>query len=76
MTYIVNDYFTVGAGKFLLPLGIFNERLHPAWINKLPDRPLPYDDEVGIAPEAGIGAFIRGAVPKDSTKWNYAFYID
>ena len=76
MTYIINDYMTVGAGKFLLPLGIFNQWLHPAWINKLPDRPLPYDDEVGIVPEAGIGAFIRGAVPYGSTKWNYALYID
>jgi hypothetical protein len=75
MTYILNDYMTVGAGKFLLPLGIFNQYLHPAWINKLPDRPLPYDDEVGIIPEAGIGAFIRGAVPYGETKWNYALYI-
>ena len=76
MTYILNDYMTAGAGKFLLPFGIFNERLHPAWINKLPDRPLPYDDEVGLAPEAGIGAFLRGAIPADSMKFKYAFYVD
>jgi hypothetical protein len=75
-SYLLNDYMTIGAGKFLLPFGIFNERLHPAWINKLPDRPLPYDDEVGIAPEAGIGVFLRGAFPAGSTKFNYAFYID
>jgi len=63
ISYIVNDYLTVGAGKFLLPFSIFNERLHPAWINKLPDRPLPFDDEVGIAPEFDIGAFARGGAP-------------
>jgi hypothetical protein len=76
VSYLLNDYMTVGAGKFLIPFGIFNERLHPAWINKLPDRPLPYDDDVGIAPESGIGAFLRGAAPAGSTKFNYAFYVD
>jgi hypothetical protein len=75
MTYILNDYMTVGAGKFKTPLGIFNSRLESKWINKLPDRPLPYDDTVGIAQEASIGAFIRGAVPYGSTKWNYNFYV-
>ena len=76
MTYLVNDYITVGAGKFLVPFGIFNERLHQDWINKLPDRPLIYDDEVGIAQESGIGAFVRGAFPWDNSKFNYALYID
>lgn len=30
------------AGKFLLPFGVFSERLHPSWINKLPSMPLLY----------------------------------
>lgn len=30
------------AGKFLLPFGVFGERLHPSWINKLPSMPLLY----------------------------------
>jgi hypothetical protein len=76
ITYLVNDYITVGAGKFLVPFGIFNERLHQDWINKLPDRPLIYDDEVGIEQESGIGAFVRGAFPWDSSQFNYALYID
>lgn len=76
ISYLLNDYMTVGGGKFLLPVGIFNQRLHPKWINKLPDRPLPYDDEVGIIPEAGIGAFVRGAVPAGSMKFNYDLYVD
>jgi hypothetical protein len=76
MTYLLNDYMTVGAGKFLVPFGIFNERLHQDWINKLPDRPLIYSDEQGIVQESGVGAFIRGAVPSCSTQWNYALYID
>ena len=76
ISYVVNDFVTVGAGKFLLPFGIFNERLHPNWINKLPDAPLPFDDELGIAPEAGIGAFVRGGVPAGPTKFVYDAYID
>lgn len=30
------------AGKFLLPFGVFGERLHPTWINKLPGSPVLY----------------------------------
>jgi hypothetical protein len=40
MDYIVNDCLTVVAGRYLAPVGFFAERLHPAWINKLPDFPL------------------------------------
>jgi hypothetical protein len=40
MDYIVNDWLTVVVGRYLTPVGFFNERLHPAWINKLPDFPL------------------------------------
>lgn len=40
MDYIVNDWLTVVAGRYLTPIGFFNERLHSAWINKLPDFPL------------------------------------
>jgi hypothetical protein len=40
MDYIVNDWLTVVAGRYLAPIGFFNERLHTAWINKLPDFPL------------------------------------
>jgi hypothetical protein len=75
INYIVNDYLTLGAGKFLLPFGIFNEKLHPAWINKLPDRPLAFADETGLAPEFDIGAFARGGAPVGSTRINYAAYV-
>ncbi len=75
-SYLVNDYVTVGAGKFLTPFGIFNERLHPAWINKLPDRPLPYGSEGGLAPVSSTGAFVRGGIPVGKTmKGNYAFFL-
>lgn len=43
----------VSAGKFLFPGGQFISRLHPSWINKLPDFPLPY--RVGAVPMGSVG---------------------
>ncbi len=43
----------VTAGKFLLPFGLFGERFHPAWINKLPGPPLLYGEaHGGVAEDA------------------------
>lgn len=61
MDYLFNDYVTVVAGKMLLPLGTFIEKIHPAWINKLPTFPLPRADETAILPESGVGLQLRGA---------------
>jgi hypothetical protein len=63
INFIVNDYMTVRAGKFLTPFGQFPERLHPTWINKLPDHPLPYEEETGLVPFSSLGVEVRGAVP-------------
>ena len=73
VTYILNDYVTFGAGKFLNPINFFIERLHPWWIDKLPDRPLAVFG--GLLPEAVLGAEIRGGVPMGPTKLEYAFFI-
>jgi phosphate-selective porin len=74
-TYVFNDLLTIGAGKFKVPMGIFNQRLESAWINKLPDRPLPYSDEVGIAQESSIGAFLEGGAALGSQKINYEVWV-
>ena len=71
--YILNDYMTVRAGKFLLPFGTFMERLHPAWINKLGSRPLGFGHD-GIAPSSGVGIELRGAFQVGYSKFNYAVY--
>jgi hypothetical protein len=36
----INDWLTMDVGYFLAPIGFWNERLDPEWINKLPDQPL------------------------------------
>lgn len=74
LSYLLNDYVTIGAGKFLTPFSIFAERLHPSWINKLPNAPMAFAHG-GIAPMASLGAYIRGGIPIGSTKINYAFYV-
>src|SRR5579859_6445754 len=70
--YMLNDYVTIGAGRFLTPFGGFQQWLHQAWINKLPDNPLAFDDG-GITPEGTVGVVLKGAVAlSDSSKLNYA----
>lgn len=73
-SYIVNDNLIVGVGKFLTPFGIFSERIHPSWINKLPTSPL-MAGHGGLVPMSSIGAFARGGVRTGSVKWNYSFYV-
>jgi len=34
--FFVNDWLTIIAGRFVAPIGFFNERLNNPWINKLP----------------------------------------
>lgn len=71
ISYLLNDYLTLGAGKFLLPFGTFQERLHPSWINKLPMGPLT----ANLTGESGLGFQLRGGAPIGSTKINYAAYV-
>ena len=48
-SFFVNKYLTVRAGKFTSPFGIFQDRLHPGWINKLPTVPVGSgEDELAV----------------------------
>lgn len=73
LSYLVNDYVTAKAGKFLAPFGTFADRLHPAWINKLPDFPLGVGHG-GIGPMALVGGQLSGGSNLGPTKLNYAVY--
>ncbi|MBY0479687.1 MAG: hypothetical protein K2Q24_18725 [Chitinophagaceae bacterium] len=74
VSYFVNKYITFRAGKFLSPYGIFQDRLHPAWINKLPTAPPGYGHD-GVGPSAELGFDIRGGIPLGSAKMNYSIYV-
>jgi hypothetical protein len=73
VSYLAADFVSFGAGKFLTPFGIFNQRLHPGWINKVPNSPLAFGHG-GIAPGSGVGAYARGAFPIGAARAGYAVY--
>lgn len=62
---------TMIAGKFLSPVGQFQERLHPAWINKLPDAPTGFGHG-GIQPLSEVGVQFRGGLPVGPARATYA----
>ena len=75
-SYFVNKYLTIRAGKFLSPFGIYQDRLHPQWINKLPSTPLGFNhDDAPVGPTTEIGIDLRGGVPLGSAKMNYSIYL-
>lgn len=74
MSYVLNDYMILGAGKFLNPANPFADRLHPAWINKLPDAPLAFGAK-RIMPFTQLGVQLHGGVPVGSQKFNYTVYV-
>lgn len=75
--YTTSGPIMFGAGKYLNPSNMFIERLHPTWINKLPDIPLGLSGHGGVQLLAGtqIGAQARGALPISSAMLTYAAYI-
>jgi hypothetical protein len=74
LTYLLNDYASIGAGKFTTPFTIYHRHFDPSWINKFPLDPLVYADG-GIAPDSSVGVFVVGAVPVSSAMMNYAAYL-
>lgn len=73
--FIVNDWLTVVAGKFVAPIGWFNERLNNPWINKLPSDPLTAMQVAPAFSMLGVqarGAFYLGCSP---VKMEYALYV-
>ena len=75
LNLFATDWLTVTAGKFLSPIGAFQQYLHPAWINKLPGRPAGFADEAGAAPLTEVGVMARGAFPIQEMRVDYAFYV-
>ncbi len=46
LDFIATDNLTFVGGKFLLPFGVFGDRLHPTWINKFSTAPPIYGHHV------------------------------
>lgn len=74
VAFILHDLATLEAGKFLTPFGIYFERLHPAWITKLPEAPMAFG-HAGLAPSTTLGAQVRGGIPLGPVRVGYALYV-
>ncbi len=68
--YLGFEQVIITAGKFLVPFGIFGERMHPTWINKLPTAPLLFGHGHGGVAEGSLlpvlsdaGLMVRFAQP-------------
>lgn len=81
--YLGLDRVIVSFGKFLMPFGLFGERLHASWINKLPNTPLLYGHaHGGVAEEtllpimSDAGLLVRLNRPLGAT-WglNVSLYV-
>ena len=42
VNWILSDHITLVGGRYITPIGFFNERINHEWINKLPDPPLMF----------------------------------
>lgn len=71
----LNDWATVVVGKFLSPIGQFQQSLHPSWVNKLPDRPAGFVEGGGGEPLSEVGMQVRGAFPIGSMTADYAVFV-
>jgi hypothetical protein len=73
--WFVNNSLTVVAGRFLTPIGAFNERLSAQWINKLPDNPIMFNQVIPLTSTDGIqlrGSRYLGGLPY---KLEYSGYL-
>ncbi len=70
----MGDYAALVVGKFLSPLGQFRQNLHPSWINKMASAPVGFGHDQA-APNAEIGAMVRGGFPMSGIYANYAAYL-
>jgi len=72
--YELSKNVTIRAGKILVPFGVFFDRLHPSWINKLPTVPLGYGHD-GLLPTSDLGIEIRSGIYLGNMRANYSLYF-
>jgi len=76
--YQLNDNLAIYGGKFLSPLGTFQERYHPAWINKSINHPIGINNEVNgikrLQGDSELGFGLRGGFNDGGVRLNYNVY--
>ncbi|MEE8258792.1 MAG: hypothetical protein V3R20_03785, partial [Sphingomonadales bacterium] len=61
LDFLVHNNATIVIGKFLSPIGQFQERLHPTWINKIGNAPAGFGHD-GAQPASEVGVQVRGGI--------------
>ncbi len=75
LSWFINKHFTLTAGYFPSPFGLFNERLHPDWVNKLPDAPLGMGHINQVGPSAEFGVQLRTTFRWKKLRMNAVAYV-
>ncbi len=75
LDWLADSHVTVVGGRYLLPFGLYNERLEPLWIRNLQD--FPYSATIGTRTSgAGVGLMLRGvAVQTPRLTAQYSAYF-
>jgi hypothetical protein len=75
LDWLANTHVMATVGKYVLPFGIYNERLQPIWIRNLQDPPINFP--IGTRTSgAGDGVMLRGVItqtPKYSVQYTTYF---
>jgi len=79
LAYELNDNVTFYAGKFLSPIGAYQERYHPAWINKSINGPLAIMNDVNgvkrLQGDSEIGFGFKGGFYSGDLRVNYNVFM-
>jgi len=72
--WLANTHVIATAGRYLLPFGLYSERLQPIWIKNLQDAPITA--AIGTRTSgSGDGFMLRGAVQQPSYSIQYTSYF-
>ncbi len=80
LSYSLNEYMTIGAGRMLSPFGAYGERWEPAFVERFPNDPVtagePYlPGGTHLNWGAIMGVDVRGGIPLGNAKMNYSLFI-
>ncbi|TAL44359.1 MAG: hypothetical protein EPN92_08930, partial [Chitinophagaceae bacterium] len=80
LSYSLNKYMTIGAGRMLTPFGAYAERWEPAFVERFPNDPIraggPYlPGGTHLTWGAIMGVDVRGGIPLGNAKMNYSLFV-
>jgi hypothetical protein len=74
LTYRLNDYLNVSAGRYHTGIGYYNAAFHHGSYFEIPigrPRVFAFEDEGGVLPVHEVGVSVRGQVPKTGSALRY-----